>query len=61
MKGPLNIKNNMKNHAVVTVSMMLLMLALINGCEKANDSKHNPPPDHTISKDGFFPIKKPLL
>ena len=64
MKVPLKIKNNMKNHAVVKVSMMLLMLALIIGCEKANDSKHNPPPDHTISKDGFMHksgLKQPLV
>jgi len=44
----------MKNHAVVKASMMLLMLALIIGCEKTNDSKHNPPSDHTISNDGFM-------
>ena len=64
MKGPLNIKNNMKNHAVVKVSMILLMLALIFGCEKANDSKHNPPSDHTISKDGFMHksgLEQPLV
>jgi hypothetical protein len=64
MKGPLNIKNNMKNHAVVKVLMMLLMLALIFGCERANDSKHNPPSDHTISKDGFMHksgLEQPLV
>jgi hypothetical protein len=64
MKFILKIRNNMKNHAVVKVSMILLMLALIIGCEKANDSKHNPPPDHTISKDGFMHksgLEQPLL
>ena len=54
MKFILKTRNNMKNLAVVKVSMILLMLALITGCEKANDSKHNPPPDHTISKSGFM-------
>jgi len=43
----------MKNHASVKVSMILLMLALIIGCEKTNSSNYNPPADHTISKDGF--------
>ena len=54
----------MKNLAVVKVSMILLMLALITGCEKANDSKHNPPPDHTISKIGFMHksgLEQPLV
>ena len=54
MKVPFKIKNNMKNHTLVKLSMILLILALIFGCEKANDSKHNPPADHTISKDGFY-------
>jgi hypothetical protein len=64
MKGPLKIKNEMKNHTAVKVSMMLLMLGLIIGCEKANDPKHNPPADHTISKDGFMHksgLEQPLV
>jgi hypothetical protein len=64
MKGPLKIKNDMKNHTAVKVSMMLLMLGLIIGCEKANDPKHNPPADHTISKDGFMHksgLEQPLV
>lgn len=44
----------MKRSAVATVPAMLIMLALIIGCEKSNDPKHNPPSDHTISKDGFM-------
>jgi len=44
----------MKKHAIVKVSMMLLAVALIIGCEKANNPKYNPPPDHTISKNGFM-------
>jgi hypothetical protein len=54
MKVPFKIKNNMKNHPVVKVSMMLLMLAMSIGCEKATNPKYNPPPDHTISKNGFM-------
>jgi hypothetical protein len=64
MKGILKIKNDMKNHTAVKVSMMLLMLGLIIGCEKANDPKHNPPADHTISKDGFMHksgLEQPLV
>jgi hypothetical protein len=64
MKGPLKIKNNMKNRIVVKVSITLFMLALIIGCEKSNDSKHNPPSDHTISKDGFMHksgLEQPLV
>lgn len=54
----------MKSYAVVRVSMMLLFIALIIGCEKANDPKHNPPSDHTISKDGFMHksgLEQPLV
>jgi mono/diheme cytochrome c family protein len=64
MKGPLKIKNNMKNHTIEKVLMMLLMVALIFGCEKANDSKHNPPSDHAISKDGYMHksgLEQPLV
>jgi hypothetical protein len=64
MNGPLKIKNNMKNHIIVKVSMMVLMLALFIGCEKANDSNHNPPSDHTISKDGYMHksgLEQPLV
>jgi hypothetical protein len=54
----------MKNHTAVKVSMMLLTIALIIGCEKSNDSKHNPPSDHTISKEGFMHksgLEQPLV
>jgi mono/diheme cytochrome c family protein len=44
----------MKNHPLGKVSMILLMLALIIGCEKTTESKYTPPADHTISKDGFM-------
>jgi len=54
MRVPLKIKKNMKNHAVVKVSMILLMLALIIGCEKENKSNYNPPQDHTINNDGYM-------
>jgi len=33
---------------------MLFMVALIIGCEKINNSSHNPPADHTISKSGYM-------
>jgi len=46
--------NNMKNHASIKVSMMLLMLILFIGCEKTGDSRYNPPADHSISKDGYM-------
>jgi len=46
--------NNMKNHASIKVSMMLLMLVLFIGCEKTSDSRYNPPADHSISKDGYM-------
>jgi hypothetical protein len=64
MKGTFKNKNNMKNNALVIFSMILIIPALIFGCEKANDSKHNPPADHTISKDGFMHksgIEQPLV
>ena len=64
MKVPLKIKNNMKTHKVAKMSMMLFMLALIIGCEKENDSKHNPPADHTISKEGYMHksgLEQPLV
>ena len=64
MMVPLKIRNNMKNPAIVKVSIMLLMLALIIGCEKTSDSKHNPPPDHTITKDGYMHksgLEQPLV
>ena len=44
----------MITHASVKVSMILLVLALLIGCEKTNDPKYNPPADHTISKGGFM-------
>jgi cytochrome c553 len=44
----------MKNHSLGKVSMILLMLVLLIGCEKTNNSKYTPPADHTISKDGFM-------
>lgn len=44
----------MKNHLAVIVSMIFLLVVLITGCEKTNDSKYTPPVDHTISKDGFM-------
>jgi len=54
MQVPLKIENNMKIHGIVKVSLMLLMLVLITGCEETNNSKYNPPADHTISKDGYM-------
>jgi len=54
----------MKKFRVVTVSVMLFMLGMIVGCEKSNDPKHNPPSDHTISKDGFMHksgLEQPLV
>jgi cytochrome c553 len=47
-------RNKMKKHLLEKVSMILLMLVLIIGCEKTNNSKYTPPADHTISKDGFM-------
>jgi cytochrome c553 len=44
----------MKNHPAEKMSIILLMLVLIIGCEKINDPKYTPPADHTISKDGFM-------
>ena len=54
MQVPLKIQNNMKIHGIVKVSLLLLMLASIIGCEESNDPKYNPPADHTISKDGYM-------
>lgn len=54
----------MKKFTVLTVSVMLFMLAMIEGCEKSNDPKYNPPSDHTISKDGFMHksgLEQPLV
>ncbi len=34
--------------------MVILLLVLTIACEKTNDSKYNPPADHTISKDGIM-------
>jgi hypothetical protein len=54
----------MKTHASIKLSMMLLMLALIIGCEKTNNSQYNPPADHTVSKDGSMHksgLDQPLL
>jgi hypothetical protein len=44
----------MKNHSLVKLSLVLIMLAFIIGCEKSDDPQYNPPADHTISKDGFM-------
>lgn len=44
----------MKNHTSAKVSVILVLIVLFIGCEKASDSKYNPPADHTISKDGFM-------
>ena len=44
----------MKNNALVIISIILIIPALIIGCERGNDSKHNPPADHTVSKDGYM-------
>ncbi len=54
MKAQLKNGNNMKNHASIKVSMMLLMLILFIGCEKTSDSRYNPPADHSLSKDGYM-------
>jgi hypothetical protein len=54
MNVPLKTKNSMKTHMSVKVTMLLLMFALIIGCEKTNDPKYNPPADHTISQGGFM-------
>jgi hypothetical protein len=54
----------MKYYTVAAVSMIMLILSLTTGCEKSNDSKHNPPADHTISKDGFMHksgLEQPLV
>ena len=54
----------MRNHAAVKVSILLLMLVLSFGCQKTNDSKHNPPANHTISKNGFMHksgLEQPLV
>ena len=49
------IKNKMTDRAAGKVAILLLMLVLIIACEKTNDlPDYNPPPDHTISKDGFM-------
>ena len=50
MKFQLKIKNNMKNTALVIFSMVLII--------------HNPPADHTVSKDGFMHksgLQQPLV
>jgi DnaJ-class molecular chaperone len=44
----------MKNHTSLKVSMLFVLILLFAGCEKTNDSKYNPPADHTISQDGFM-------
>jgi cytochrome c553 len=54
----------MKKLTVVIVSIIFIMLALVTGCEKSNDSNHNPPADHTISKDGYMHksgLEQPLV
>lgn len=54
MKAMFKPGNNMKTHASVKVSVILLAIALFVGCERANDPNYNPPADHTISKSGFM-------
>ena len=55
MKLLYNVKNRMKNHTAITVSVLLLMLMFITSCEEAEDqSKYNPPADHTVSEDGVL-------
>ncbi len=64
MKGPFKNKNNMKSNALVIFSMILIIPALIFGCEKENESKYNPPADHTVSKDGVMHksgLQQPLV
>ena len=53
-KVPSKILNKMKICATGKVAMLLLILVLVIGCEKANNSKYTPPSDHTVSKDGFM-------
>ena len=50
------IKNKMRDQVAGKLSILLLMLVLISACEKTNDqSKYNPPADHTVSNDGLMP------
>ena len=54
----------MKNHTSTKVSIILVMIVLFIGCEKTNDSKYNPPADHTISQGGYMHksgLDQPLL
>jgi len=44
----------MKKRTSVKVAIILAMIVLFIGCEKTNDSKYNPPADHTISQDGYM-------
>jgi len=44
----------MKNHTSLKVSLLAVMIVFFIGCEKTNDSKYNPPADHTISQGGYM-------
>jgi hypothetical protein len=64
MKSRFKDKNYMKSNALVKFSMILIVAALFIGCEKENGSNHNPPADHTVSKDGFMHksgLQQPLV
>lgn len=44
----------MKNLTSLKVTVILGMIALFAGCENANDTKYNPPADHTINQSGYM-------
>lgn len=44
---------NRKKHIAAGVLVIFSGIFLTVGCEKTTESGHNPPSDHTISKDGF--------
>ena len=55
MKLPDTIRNPVKKHLAVRVSLVMLVLVLIISCEKEKDfPDYNPPGDHTLSKDGIM-------
>ena len=50
-----NVRGRMMAHAAGKVLILLLMVVLISACEKEeNQSKYNPPADHTVSQDGVM-------
>jgi hypothetical protein len=50
----LNKTDYMKFRGAGLGLMMILVISLITGCEKAGDSQNNSPSDHTVNKEGIM-------